>query len=136
MNETAASVSHEEHRAVGRIRIVAGYFGICAIASAVVTVYALVALAVPSLGLRHGKPIRWSTLGALAGLIAVTFGFARTYLLLRRYERKGAYVAGVCLAAWLLGTFWGHVDSWSGIIIPALGLGFLGLGWRELEPPS
>ncbi|HEY9447176.1 MAG TPA: hypothetical protein VIQ62_08895 [Burkholderiales bacterium] len=123
--------SVEDARAIGRIRVVAAYFAFCTVGAAAATVFVIIAVLFPRLGWHThsgNSPLGLTLLGLLS------FGFARTYLLLRRYRRSGAYLAVLCLAGavaeWIRSD--NHQD-WFGLLLPALGLALLVAGWRELE---
>jgi hypothetical protein len=130
MTQTIPADQVTKAREVGRTRIVAGYFAFCGVLTGLVAGAAALSLALRLLsGSRHeAKAI---SLIALLGLL--TFGFVRTYRLLRRYQRSGAYLAALCLAGIFVTELRSPQHDWLSVGISVFGLTLLATAWRELE---
>jgi hypothetical protein len=114
----------------GRLGIVAAYFGLYGLAAAGITLDMARVILIP--------PVSWPTtpvkaLLTFAAAVALTFGFFRTYHLLRRRRRTGASLAALCLAGSLATSLSpGSFNAWA-LGVPVLGLVLLGTVWRHLE---
>jgi len=131
MTPTVIGESQESARglALARVRILAGFFGLCAVGTGIQTVIDIAARFFPPLG-RH-SPGSNSLAPALGGL--VTLGLLRTYQLLAQRRRAGALVATVSLAGWIIESLRVGGPRWDVAFLSALGLAIVAAAWRYLE---
>jgi hypothetical protein len=115
-----------------RLTLVTAYFGVSAIGIAISAVATTAGILFPQLGISQPQPDLGNPWLNVALLALLTFGFARTCVLLRRRRRSGAIPAGVLLGAWLSTALWDRTFTWS-LAIPAIGILFLAAAWRHLD---